>query len=180
MPEQNELSQSERARQQTEYLVVGRVVRPHGVRGVVLVEPHSQVMGTLAPRSMVYLGDEALGFELESSRLHQGRWMLTLAGVSDRDQAEGLRGMQVRVLFQEAAQLDEHEYYHWQILDLPVYLDSGELLGEVVQILETGANDVYVVRKENDEEVLLPAIESVILDVDLVGKRMTVHMLPGL
>ena len=180
MPEKSELPQSERARHQTEYLVVGRVVRPHGVRGAVIVEPLSQVMDSLAPRSMVFLGDEARKFELESSRLHQGRWMLTLAGVSDRDQAESLRGMQVRVLYKEPAELDEHEYYHWQILDLPVYLDSGELLGKVVQILETGANDVYVVRKENEEEVLLPAIESVILDVDLVGMRMTVHLLPGL
>ncbi len=180
MPDKNELPQSERARQRTDHLVVGRVVRPHGVRGVVLVEPLSKIMDSLAPRSTVFLGDDLLEFELESSRLHQGRWMLTLRGVSDRDQAEGLRGMQVRVIFQEAAPLGEHEYYHWQILELPVYLESGERLGKVVQILETGANDVYVVQQEDGAELLLPAIASVILDVDLDGKRMTVHLLPGL
>jgi len=171
---------SERVRQPIKYLVVGRVVRPHGVRGAVLVEQLSQLMESLQPNSAVFLGENRDEFELVASRLHQGRWIISLSGITDRDQAETLRGKELRIHFQESTPLDDHQYYYWQILDLPVYLESGELLGRVAQILETGANDVYVVQSEDGAEILLPAIESVILDVDLAVKRMTVRLLPGL
>jgi 16S rRNA processing protein RimM len=76
--------------------------------------------------------------------------------------------------------LPEHTYYRWQILGLQVWSDEQQNLGQIVEILETGANDVYLVRSESGEELLLPAIEPVVLQVDLVGKRMRVHLLPGL
>jgi 16S rRNA processing protein RimM len=86
----------------------------------------------------------------------------------------------VRIRFELAKPLQEGVYYHWQILDLPVFNTEGDLLGTIVEILETGANDIYVVKDEQDGEILLPAIKDVILKVDLETNRVVVDVPAGL
>jgi 16S rRNA processing protein RimM len=168
------------AREPAEYLVVGRVVRPHGVRGALLVEPLSKVIDSLQPGSQVFLGEKNIPAKLVSSRYHHKRLMISLSGIDDRTQAEVLRGLEFKIRFDQAAPLDEDEYYYWQILGLQVVLESGESLGTVAEIIETGANDVYIVRDETGKEILLPAIASVILEVDLEKGKITARLMPGL
>jgi len=105
--------------------------------------------------------------------------LLKLGGCDDRNAAEGLRGLLVQVPVDDAVPLEEGEYYHFQIVGLRVETDAGELLGRVVEVLETGANDVYVVRGPRGE-VLLPAVESVVDVLDPAAGRMVVHLLPGM
>jgi 16S rRNA processing protein RimM len=105
---------------------------------------------------------------------------LLLEGCEDRDSAEHWREQTIFIRLEEAEPLPEGVYYRWQILGLDVVSDQDEPLGKVEQILETGANDVYLVRDESGNELLLPAIESVILQVDLERGRLLVHLLPGL
>jgi 16S rRNA processing protein RimM len=105
---------------------------------------------------------------------------MVLEGCVSREDAEVLRGMDLCLRFEEVASLPEGEYYYWQILGLKVLTEDGEELGEVAQILETGANDVYVVRAADGKEVLLPAIPSVIRHVDLDEGHILVTLLPGL
>ena len=76
--------------------------------------------------------------------------------------------------------LPEGTFYHFQLVDIEVYTDEDEHLGQIAEIIETPGNDVYIVRKTNERDLLLPAIEDVILDVDVESSRMTVHLLPGL
>jgi 16S rRNA processing protein RimM len=180
MPGRKGHPETQRARQPGEYLVVGRVVRPHGVRGALLIEPLSKIIDSLEPGSRVFLGEGNRSVELISSAYHQGRLRVSLRGVDDRDQAEQFRGMEVKIRTSQAAPLDEDEYYYWQIIGLQAVLESGEALGEIVDILETGANDVYIVRRLDGEELLLPAIASVILKVDLEAGTITVRLMPGL
>jgi 16S rRNA processing protein RimM len=171
---------NQRARQPLEFLVVGRIVRPHGVRGALLVEPVSKIIDSLEPGNRVFLGEGDTPFELISIRYHQKRLMISLAGVVDRSQAEELRGKELKIRFSQAAPLDEDEYYYWQIIGLQVVLESGESLGKVVEIIETGANDVYIVRNDEGDEILLPAIASVILNVDLEAEKILARLMPGL
>ena len=91
-----------------------------------------------------------------------------------------MRGLYVAVPFDQAMPLAEDEYYVHQIEGLQVYTDEGEYLGRVAEVIFTGANEVYVVRSEAGEEVLLPAINDVILDINLDQERMTVKLLEGL
>jgi 16S rRNA processing protein RimM len=168
------------AREPAEYLVIGRVVRPHGVRGALLVEPISRVIDSLMPGSEVFLGEQNIPVELVSIRHHRERLMLSFSGISDRSQAETFRGQELKIRFSQAAPLDQDEYYYWQILGLEVVLESGEQLGTVAEIIETGANDVYIIRDEAGKEILLPAIASVILKVDLEQEKITVRLMPGL
>lgn len=168
------------ARQPPEYLAVGRVLRPHGLRGDLLLEPASDLANTLRPGTTVYLGASRERAVIRSLRAHGRQYLVLLEGSVDRSGAEGWRDLVVYVHFDQAAPLPEHTYYRWQIIGLQVWSDEQESLGRIVEILETGANDVYVVRSESGQELLLPAIEPVVLEVDLAEKRMTVHLLPGL
>jgi 16S rRNA processing protein RimM len=174
------MEQDQGARQPPEYLVVGRVARPHGVRGALVVEPSSKVIESLRPGSIVFLGDSEHAFTIENIRPHHKRFLVTLDGIADRDEAEQYRELDVRLSFEDSEPLTEHEYYYWQILGMQVITDEEEQLGEVVDIIETGANDVYLVRDEQGTELLIPAISDVILEVNLEASVLSIRLLPGL
>jgi 16S rRNA processing protein RimM len=169
-----------RAQQLPKYLAAGRVVRPHGVRGDVLADISPDLAGNLGAAATVYLGPTHRQAVIKSFRNHQGRYLVHFEGTSDRPAAEALRGLSVSILSAGTEPLPEGAFFHWQILGLEVYTDPDEHLGKVVRILETGANDVYVVTREDGSEILLPAIASVILDIDLELRRMRVNLIPGL
>lgn len=105
--------------------------------------------------------------------------ILKLQGIDTREGAEELAGIELEVPVNEVPPLPEGSYYHFQILDMEVWTSAGELLGVVEDILSTGSNDVYVVRR-GDGEILVPAIDGVVLDVDVKGGRLTVDLPDGL
>ena len=106
--------------------------------------------------------------------------ILRIEGSEDREAAEAFRGSELLIPMQSAEPLPEGVYYRWQILGLAVVELDGQHLGTVAEILETGANDVYIVRGDGPRELLLPAIESVILEVDLEQGRLLVRVPEGL
>jgi 16S rRNA processing protein RimM len=167
------------ARQQPEYVVVGRIVRPHGIRGALLVEGISELIQSLSTGGEIYIGSDSPPKTIASFRPHRGMFLLSLEGFSDRESAEELREAEIKLRF-EQIDLPDHEYYYWQIIGLEVYTETGETLGIIDRIIETGANDVYVVTRADGEQILIPAIEDVVLEVDLDAGRMLVHLLPGL
>lgn len=160
-----------------EYLVIGKVLRPHGVRGELRIQMHSHHPSHLSQVETVYLGEDHRPHKLKSFRLHQRILLMTLEGFDDRDKADTLREELVSVKVDQAVPLEEGEYFYHQIIGLSVVTDEGEVLGAVAEIIRTGANDVYVVRGQGGE-VLLPAIRSVILKIE--PPQMIVHLLPGL
>lgn len=177
-PEHTE--QPDTARQPPSYLTVGRILRPHGIRGALLVDPISEQLLGLSAEAQVWVGPDRNSMILRELRRHGGRWLLWLEGIDSREKAESLRGHEIALPLADVPPLPEGTYYHWQILGLRVVSDEGASLGRVVEILKTGANDVYVVRDEAGEEMLIPAIHSVILEVDLDDHEIKVHLIPGL
>ncbi len=161
------------------YLAVGRIVAPHGVRGEVEVEIHTDFPERFVPGARLLVGERKVPMSVESVRPYRKRLLIKFAEVVDRTAAEVWRGAWLHVPVEEAWPLEEDEFYEHQIVGLDVWTDEGEFLGVVDHIIYTGANDVYVVVGPQGE-VLLPAIKQVILDVDLDEGRMTVHLLPGL
>ncbi len=159
---------------QTTQLSIGRIVGAHGLRGEVRLRIWTHFPERIPRLGHVYLEGEQAPRRLLGARLQGDIAVLRLEGIATREAAEGLRGQVVRIDLEQAAPLAEDEYYHFQLLGLEVVDETGEPLGELVEIIETGANDVYVVRGSRGE-ILLPALRSVILDVDLERGRMTVR-----
>jgi 16S rRNA processing protein RimM len=135
-------------------------------------------------RDYVYLArpgtpDHVTRYPVEAVRPHKGVLLIKLGGCDDRDGAEALRGMLVQIPSTEAVPLEEGEYYHFQLEGIDVQTDAGEWLGQVAEVLEAGAHDVFLVRGPRGE-VLLPSVEDVILQLDLEARKMIVHLLPGM
>ncbi|MBC7317056.1 MAG: 16S rRNA processing protein RimM [Chloroflexi bacterium] len=163
----------------TEYLVIGQIVAPRGVRGELKVRCESEDPQRFLSLKEVFLGEGRARFAVRAVRFFKGQILLQLHGIEDRNEAERWRDAYVQIPIEEGLPLGENEYYYHQIEGLTAVTEEGEVLGQVVEILPTGANDVYVVRGER-EEILLPAIREVILRVDLEKGLLVVHLLEGL
>ena len=162
-----------------EYLAVGRVLRPHGVRGDMLLEALTEFPERLRAGEVVYLGDPPTRHTLSAARLHRKQLIVRLEGCADPDCANSFRGQLVQIRAEAAAPLPPGRYYHHQLIGLRAVSAEGEELGTLSSILETGANDVYVITGPKGE-LLLPAIRSVVLNIDIDAGTITVHLLEGL
>lgn len=163
-----------------EYLVIGFFHRPHGVSGEILLDVLTDFQDRLQSGIQIYVGEKYLPMIITSVRGHSKGLLITLDGIDDREAVGKLRNQYVYVLAVDRPSLPEGKYYHHQLIGLSVVDKNGTSLGKLTEILETGANDVYVVRSESGKEILLPAIPSVVLDVNQAQGRMRVHLLPGL
>jgi len=167
------------------FLAVGRILGAHALRGELSVEIQTDYPEQFAVRKQLYLGfaerppSTYVPYVLQSHRFHRGAVLLKFEGIDDRTQAESFRQQWVWVPIAEAVQLEEGECYVHQLMGLRVVTVDGEELGKIVEILETGANMVYVVRGA-DGEILLPDIGDVIKQIDLPAKQVTVRLMEGL
>jgi 16S rRNA processing protein RimM len=162
------------------FLAVGKVRRPHGVHGKVVAEIYTDFPERFSPKKAIYLGEKHMRLVISSQRPHNEGMLLGFEGVTNPEQAGLYRNQIISIAAAETSKLPEGEYYFHEILDMEVVDEAGNLLGTVTEILETGANDVYVVAGKSGRELLLPAIPEVVLNVDLDKKTMKVHLLPGL
>ena len=162
------------------FLAVGRIRRPHGVRGEVLMAIYTDFPERLIPHKTIYVGREYKKLRLASVRDHGDGLLLGFEGIYNPEEAGLFRNQIVYVNSGEQTELPEGEYYHHQLIGMQVVDEGGCNLGILIEILQTGANDVYVVKTKGGSELMLPAIPDVILNVDLIAKTMRVHILPGL
>jgi 16S rRNA processing protein RimM len=161
------------------FLAVGRVLRPHALNGELRVEIHTDYPERFAHHKQLYLGPEHAPYVLQGHRFHQKTVLLKFEGVDDRTQAETLRGQWVWLPIEEAVPLEEGECYLHQLLHMRVVTEDGEELGEVVDLIETGANAVFVIHGTRGE-ILVPDIKEVVVDVDVGARQITVRLLDGL
>jgi 16S rRNA processing protein RimM len=162
------------------FLVVGKLRHSHGLRGEILMEVVTDFPERIRPGNNLYIGDNHQPMRIASCRVHSGNLLLAFDGIDTPEEVGQLRNQWVYVPASDRPPLSEGEYYHHQLLGLEVTSEEGAELGKITHILETGANDVYVVRSDSGKEVLLPAIQSVILNIDLENGQVLVHLLPGL
>ena len=160
-------------------MAVGQIVGAHGVRGEIKVKQLTDFPERFAPGARLYLGDEEFQREVIASRPHREMLLLKLSGLTDRNAVEHLRGQYLFISRDEAMPLEEDEYYEDELIGLMVETLEGELLGELMEIMWTGANEVYIVQGPRGE-VLIPAIAQVVQEVDLDAGVMRVTLLPGL
>lgn len=163
-----------------EYLVVGFLRRPHGVGGEIIMDLHTDFPERFRTGRKLYVGDDYKPMTLASVRPHGKSLLVRLRGVSTPEQAGQLRNTWVFIKAKDAPTLPEGQYYQYQLIGLKVVDENDQLLGTLTGIIETGANDVYIVTDEAGKELLLPAIPDVILELQPQAGFIRVHVLEGL
>lgn len=160
-----------------EFLIVGRILAPWGIKGEVKVEVITDFPERFAPHNLVYL--DSRPFEIESCRPHKQHLVLKLATVDSVEAAEKLRGGDLTTPRAELPELPEGQYYTFQLIGLDVVTTEGKPLGHIKDIMTTAGNDVYIVEGKRGE-ILIPAIEDVIKSIDLKKGTITIEAIEGL
>ena len=162
------------------YLVVGFLRRPHGVRGEIIMDLHTDFPERLRSGRQLFIGEDHRPMTLSGTRPHAKGMLVKFNGIETPEDAGQLRNQWVYVRASDVPSLPEGKLYQHEIFGFQVVDENENSLGEVVEIIETGANNVYVVRDESGKEILLPAIPSVILETDPSRRVLRVHLLEGL
>ena len=159
-------------------LPIGKVVRAHGLKGQLKVAPYGETLSSLSAGEMITacLADgTSLQLTIVEARPHQKAFLLLSREVSTVDEARDLVGAELCVPESRLPPTAPDEFYWYQLIGLEVASVDGQQLGTLQEILETGSNDVYVVRR-GDEEILIPATEEVVREVDLQRRLMIVRL----
>lgn len=162
------------------YLVVGFLRRPHGVHGEIIMELHTDFPERLKPGRRLLVGEKHTALTIGRVRPYANGLLVKFRETNTLEDAGQYRNQWVYIKTAEASPLPAGRVYQHQLLGMSVFDDEGTLLGKLTEIIETGANDVYVVTNEAGKEILLPAIPSVILDLDPARRLIRVHLLEGL
>lgn len=165
-----------------QYLRVGVISSTHGLQGEVKVFPTTDDLERFKSLKQVVLdtGKGYLDLEVSGVKFFKNMVILKFKGLNHINDIEKYKGMDLLVSREHAVKLAENENFIVDLIGMSVYTEDGALLGTLTDVLQTGANDVYIVETEAKQEVLLPAIPDCILDVNVEEQRMTVHILDGL
>ncbi len=174
MPGRNNRTGSPR-RGEPEYVLIGKLQRAHGVTGEIVLGIRTDFPERIKRGKVIYLGSDHSPRTISGARPFHTNVLITLDGIRNREEAAELTNLEVFVRIDELPALAEGQYYHHQLVGLKAVLENGTEIGTVTEIMETGANDVYVVADPSGKELLLPAIDSVIIRVDLPAKQMVVN-----
>ena len=162
------------------FLAVGRLRRPHGVLGEILMDILTDFPERIRVGATLYVGDSHRPLKVSSLRWANNVMLIFFGGYDTLEAVGELRNQIVYVPVADRPVLPKGEYYHHQLIGKQVVSEDGRILGILSEILETGANDVAVVRPESGSEILLPLIEAVLLGVDEERGEVQVHVLPGI
>lgn len=163
-----------------EYLQIGVITTTHGVRGEVKVYPTTDPERFLSLDRVFSIQERKKELHVTGVRFFKQLAIVKFKGIDNINDIERYKGCSLYVTREDAIPLEEDEYYIADLQGMQMYTEDGELFGTLRDVMETGANDVYIVDSKEHGEVLIPAIHDCILDVDLDEQKMTIHLLPGL
>lgn len=165
-----------------ELLQVGVITQTHGIRGEVKVFPTTDDAARFQKLRQVLLdtGKETISLEIENVKFFKQFVILKFKGYDNINDIERYKRCALLVKRDDAVPLEEDEYYIADMIGMKVVTDRDEEFGILKNVMETGANDVYVIEHPSEGEVLIPAIKECILDVDIPGRLMKIHVMDGL
>jgi len=169
-------------KQLDDWIEAGAIVRPHGLKGEVVVDLARDLLEVVTESLEVRVTGRREGervLTVERARDHKARKVVQFKGVSTLEDAEALRGWSVWLTREQIGPLEEDRWFVQDIVGIDVYTDGDEYLGKLAEVMHMPGNDVYVVRK-GEKEILLPVIDDVIRSVDIDSGRMVIHLMEGL
>ena len=156
---------------------IGKIVNTHGLRGHVKVEPWCDGIETFEYLDSIFI--KGTEYNIESVKPHKNIFLLKLENIDDINVAEGLKGAIITADREKLPPLPEGTYYITDIIGLEVYEDK-KYIGKISDWIETGSNNVYIIKRPKGKDVLIPAIDDVIKKIDIENKTMSVKLLEGL
>jgi 16S rRNA processing protein RimM len=161
--------------------VVGQVLKPQGIKGEIKVKSISPESDRFKNLKKIYIQKENLeSYSIASVRISNKFVFLKLLGISNREEAESLRGYDILIDKSDLIELLPDEYFVHDLIDCTVFSEEGFELGKIVEISQLRSNDIYIVKNKIGNEILIPAVKNVIKQVDLEKKIITVHLLEGM
>lgn len=164
-------------------LTIGKIINTHGINGELKIIEQTDFPERFSEGKTIYMvndKNEVVPIEIESYRQMNKFGLLKIKGYDHISDAETLKGFQLKVKKEDIGELDEGEFYYFEIIDCEVYTIEGELIGKIDSIMSPGANDVWVVKNNENKEILIPVIPSVIKHVDIENKRVEIEVMEGL
>ena len=161
------------------YVLIGRLQKSHGVRGEITLRVFSDFPERIRRGKTIYIGADFQTCKITGTRWKNDLLLLKLEGFDSPESVRELVGKEIFSAVKDLPSLSEGRYYHHQLIGLRVF-EGEEDLGVLAAIMETGANEVYIIDQADGQELLIPAIPEVILKVDLEQKRLDVRLLEGL
>lgn len=162
-----------------QFLEAGKIVTTHGIRGEVKIMPYTDTPELLAEFDRLFIGRDKQELFIEHSRVFKNMVIAKIEGVDTPEDAEKLRN-KVLFMHRDDLELDEDTYFIQDLIGVEVRdADSGFVYGKISDVMQTGANDVYVVTG-GDREYLVPAIPDVVISTDIDAELMTIRPLDGL
>lgn len=167
------------------YFNVGKIVNTHGIRGEVRVISTTDFAEERYKKgNTLYIfkenSTEPIEVKITSHRVHKNFDLLTFEGYPNVNDVEKFKGATLKVSEDQLGDLDEGEFYYHEIIGCVVQSDEGQEIGEVKEIISTGANDVWVIGRHGEKDVLIPYINDVVKEIDIDHKKIVIHVLEGL
>ena len=163
-------------------MLIGEIVGVHGIKGTNKFRSYAQSLSLFKPGGAIVVrrrgGQEEI-LEINWIKPHTGTALISFMGITERHRAQELIGAELFFPKDQLPELEEDSYFWFDLIGMAVFTTADEYLGRLESIIETGSNDVYVVQ-DGKTEVLIPALESVVIDIDLEAKRMQVELPEGL
>ena len=166
----------------TKYLEIGQIVNTFGIKGMVKVKPFTDNIERFSNLEKIYIKNKSgqTEYKIQEVKYHKNMVLIKFEGIENPEQADLLRNSYLIVDRETEEPLESGRYYIVDMIGLDVFTDDNEYLGKLEDIYNTGSNDIYVVKNELGKQVLLPAIEDVIKNIDMDNKKVIVHLIPGL
>lgn len=163
-------------------LEVGKIINTHGLRGEVKVAAWTDTPDVFEDLSTVYIKNknEYASLTVGSVKYQKNNLIVKFRELSDINEAEPLKNSVLYAERSELGELEEGVYYIADLIGITVKKDSGEVIGKIKDVMQTGANDIYVVARKDMKDLLIPVLPDVVLSVDIEAKEAVVHLLEGL
>ena len=165
-------------------LKVGKIVKTHSLKGEVKVissTDFEEERFKKGSKLLITRGNQLIReVVVQSYRNHKNFLLVKLEGIDSVEEAEKLKNLQIKIDSDEVGGLEENEFYFHQIIGCEVFDENDKNLGEIIDILTPGANDVWVIKGENGKEILIPYIEDVVKKIDITNKKVNIEVMEGL
>jgi 16S rRNA processing protein RimM len=162
------------------FLVIGKIMRPHGIHGELLMQIHTDFPERIIENYRVYVGEDHLPLVIRSRRIDKKGLLVSFESLNNPEAVKHLSNMWVYVRSDEIPSLPEGDYYQHELIGLRVENEGGLLFGVISQVLETGGNDVFVVTSLTGSEFLIPFAPGIVDSIDLAKRVVVVQLIEGL